>query len=230
MKVAVIPARGGSKRIPGKNVKLFAGKPLISYSINAALSCGLFDRIIVSTDSPEIAKVAKQFGAEVPFLRSPELADDYSGTDAVVLDTLKRIEEKNISARYVCCLYATVPFIRPADLKQGYEILRSSGSCSAFTVTTFPAPIFRALQANEMDQLEMIWPQYRMTRSQDLPEAFHDAGQFYWADVEKYLTEKTFWSSDAMPIPLPRYRVQDIDTPEDWKMAEMMFELLLKRS
>ena len=228
MSIAIIPARGGSKRIPGKNIKPFAGKPLIAYSIEAALQSGLFDHVFVSTDSSEIAKVAIQFGAEIPFIRSADLADDFTGTDAVVLDALTRIKEKGILAQYVCCIYATAPFVRPADLRRGFDILCSSESCSAFTVTTFPAPIFRALQVNKAEQLEMIWPEYRMKRSQDLPEALHDAGQFYWADIERYLKEKTFWSSDVVPIHLPRYRVQDIDTLEDWEMAEMMFNVQSK--
>lgn len=229
MKVAIIPARGGSKRIPWKNIKSFAGKPLIAYSIEAALQSGLFDHVFVSTDSPEIANVATEFGAEIPFLRSADLADEFTGTDAVVLDSLRRIQEDGIFAKYVCCIYATAPFVLPKDLVKGYELLLTNKACSAFTVTTFPAPVFRSLKANDQKRLEMIWPKYRMTRSQDLPEALHDAGQFYWADVKRYFEEKTFWSTDAVPIYLPRYRVQDIDTLEDWDMAEKMFFLYHER-
>ncbi len=225
MIIAVIPARGGSKRIPGKNIKFFAGKPLIAYSIEAAIQSELFDHVFVSTDSPEIARVATEYGAEVPFFRSAELADDFTGTDAVVLDFIERIKEKGIQAEYVCCIYATAPFVQSRDLKKGYIILKESGACSAVSVTTFAAPIFRALKVNSKERLEMLWPEYRLTRSQDLPEAVHDAGQFYWSNVGSFFKEKTFWSSDALPIYLPRYRVQDIDTLEDWKTAEMMFKV-----
>lgn len=225
MKVAIIPARGGSKRIPGKNIKPFAGKPIIGYSIEAAIDSNLFDRIIVSTDSPQIAEVAVDFGAEVPFLRSPDLADDYTGTDAVIVDVLERLAQNNFKATYVCCLYATAPFVEPQDLQRGYSILRESGACSAFTVTSFEAPIFRSLQCNKFGRLKMIWPEYKKSRSQDLLEALHDAGQFYWADVLKYMKERVFWSTDAVPVYMPRFRVQDIDTPEDWEIAEKMFQI-----
>jgi len=226
MIVAIIPARGGSKRIPGKNIKIFAGKPLIAYSIEAALQSGLFEHVFVSTDSPEIAAVAASFGAEIPFMRPANLADDFTGTDAVILDTLNLIKKNGIIAKYVCCIYATAPLVSPKDLKLGFEILCRNKACSAFTVTTYPAPVFRALKINALDRLEMLWPEYRIKRSQDLSEALHDAGQFYWADVKKYLKEKTFWSDDALPIRLPRSRVQDIDTVEDWEMAERMFSLI----
>ena len=166
---------GGSKRIPGKNIRDFAGKPLISYSIEATRKSGIFDHVFVSTDSPDIARVASEYGAEIPFIRGSDIADDFTGTDAVVFDTLQRITKLGIHADYVCCVYATAPFIRPADLKKGFDILCSCEECSAFTVTTFPAPIFRALKMNEHDTLEMVWAKHRMTRSQDLPECFHDA-------------------------------------------------------
>ena len=226
MIVAIIPARGGSKRIPGKNIKPFAGKPLIGYSIEAALKSGLFDHVFVSTDSPEIANVATEFGAEVPFLRSADLADDFTGTDAVVLDTLQRIQEDGILAEYVCCIYATAPFVSPKDLNKGYELLRTSKACSAFTVTTFPAPVFRSLKANDRKRLEMIWPEYRMTRSQDLPEALHDAGQFYWMRVEKLLNASATLTENSGAFEISEMEAQDIDHEIDWELAEIKYNLL----
>ncbi len=222
-KVAIIPARGGSKRIPKKNIKIFAGKPMIAYSIQAAKETGLFDRIIVSTDSEEIARTAEAFGAEVPFMRPSELADDLTGTVPVLIHAVNRLKEDNYIADYLCCIYATAPFIKPEYICKGFEILQKHGVTSVFSVTTFPYPIFRALKLNEAGYMEMFWKEHLNTRSQDLPEAYHDAGQFYWMDAEKFLKEKTIFASDAMPVILPRYLVQDIDTPEDWEMAERMY-------
>jgi pseudaminic acid cytidylyltransferase len=225
MNIAVIPARGGSKRIPWKNIKLFAGSPMMSYSIKAAFDSKMFDRVIVSTDSEKIAAVARDFGAEIPFLRSKELSDDFTGTDAVVLDTLERLSQTDNREHidYVCCIYATAPFLLPEDLQRGFEVLKQSGAGSAFTVTSFPYPIFRSLRENEAGCLEMIWPEHKNARSQDLPQALHDAGQFYLAKADYFKSEKTFWTKDARPIHQPRQRVQDIDTPEDWEIAEQMF-------
>ncbi|MDY6950744.1 MAG: pseudaminic acid cytidylyltransferase [Thermodesulfobacteriota bacterium] len=224
--VAIIPARGGSKRIPGKNIKLFAGKAIISYSIKAAQDSDLFDRIIVSTDSVKIAKVAKAYGAEVPFIRPAELADDFTGTGAVVLHALRWLLDRGDKVDYVCCIYATAPFVRPQDLCKGYALLRENKATSTFTVASFPSPILRALKIDEKGRIAMVWPQYRERRSQDLPETYHDAGQFYWADVKNYLKEREFYSRDSLPVVLPRYLVQDIDTPEDWEKAERMYSVL----
>ena len=224
--VAVIPARGGSKRIPHKNIKPFCGKPMIAYSIEAAKDAGIFDRIIVSTDSEKIASTAKDFGAEVPFMRPCELADDHTGTDAVILHALKRLMEDREKIDYICCIYATAPFVKAEYIIRGYNILHDNNATSCFSVTTYSFPIFRSLKINNQNRLEMFWPEYRETRSQDLTEAHHDAGQFYWADAKKYLKEKQFYSKDAVPVILPRYLVQDIDTPEDWETAEKMFSAL----
>ena len=224
--IAVIPARGGSKRIPDKNIKPFLGKPIIAYSIEAAKNAGIFDRIIVSTDSKEIASIAKESGAEVPFMRPCELADDQTGTDAVILHALKRLMEDGEKIDYICCIYATAPFVKAEYIIKGYNILRDKNATSCFSVTTYPFPIFRSLKINSQNRLEMFWPEYREQRSQDLPEAYHDAGQFYWANVKKYLKEKQFYSKDAVPVILPRYLVQDIDTIEDWKTAEKMYSVL----
>ena len=224
--IALIPARGGSKRIPNKNIRLFVEQPIISFSIRAAQETGLFDKIIVSTDSQEIARISKEYGAEIPFIRPTELADDFTGTDEVVLHAISWFQNQNITIKYICCIYATAPFIQPEYIKKGFELLREEQATSCFSVTTFPSSIFRALKINENDRLEMINPQYLYTRSQDLPQTYHDAGQFYWADVKKYSEEKKICSRDAVPIIIPRYLVQDIDTLEDWKRAELMYRIL----
>lgn len=224
--ICIIPARGGSKRIPRKNIRPFAGKPMIAHSITAAKESGVFDRIMVTTDDSEIMEVARVWGAEIPFVRPPELANDHAGTDAVLIHALKWCESQGIHMDYACCLYATAPFVRPKDLRQGLEILRRTGATTAFTVTTFPYPIFRALKIDRNDRIEMFWPEYRLTRSQDLPEAYHDAGQFYWLNVPKYLAEGRLFSSHSVAVRLPRHLVQDIDTEEDWVRAELMYKIL----
>lgn len=221
--VAIIPARGGSKRIPRKNVRLFAGKPIIAYSIEAARTSGLFDRIIVSTDDQEIAAIAESLGAEVPFFRPAELANDFAGTNVVVKHCLQWLAMNRQPADYACCIYATAPFIRVGDLRRGYQCLIENGKDYAFTVTSFPFPIQRALRITQGGCIEAIWPENTMVRSQDLEEAFHDAGQFYWGRVEAFCNEVTLYSPASIPVVLPRYRVQDIDTLEDWRRAEMMY-------
>ena len=221
--ICLIPARGGSKRIPRKNVRSFAGLPMIAHSIRAAQSAGVFDRILCSTDDEEVAAVAAAAGAEVPFRRPAALATDHATTDQVIQHGLQWLAEQGTPARFACCLYATAPFARGPDLARGLTLLREHGASTAVSVTTFPYPIFRALRVNDRKRLEMFWPEHRLTRSQDLPEAWHDAGQFYWLDVARYLAEGCLFSADAVPVPLPRAQVQDIDTPEDWARAERMF-------
>jgi pseudaminic acid cytidylyltransferase len=223
MNVAIIPARGGSKRIPRKNIKLFAGKPIISYSIEAARQSGVFRRIIVSTDSDAIARVALEHGAEVPFMRPAELADDHTPTAPVVLHALEWLAQQGEPAQCACCIYPTAPFLQPRFLRQGHELLVTRGVSSVFSVTTFAFPILRALRINERGHLEMFWPEYEYSRSQDLPEAYHDAGQFYWLNCELFFQERRIYTKDALPVILPRYLVQDIDTLEDWERAELMF-------
>lgn len=219
--VAIIPARGGSKRIPGKNLKLFLGKPMISYAIEAAKKSGVFDRIVVSTDSPEIAKLAVEYGAEVPFMRPPELSDDYATTDSVLMHAINWVNDNWGQANHVCCIYST-PFVMPEFIKHGLELLIQEKATSAFTVASFAYPIFRAMKVDEQRRLEMYWPENRWKRSQDFPEAYHDAGQFYWVDAIKFAIEKKLFSSDAVPIILPLKYVHDIDTIEDWERAEIM--------
>lgn len=224
--LCVIPARGGSKRIPRKNVKPFAGAPMIVHSVRAALRSEIFDRVVVSTDDAEIAEVARAHGAEIPFMRPPELADDMATTDAVYLHAIGAMEAQAGPFEHACCLYATAPFVRPEDLRAGLDALRTNRATSAFSMVRFDYPIFRALKINDRGRVEMFWPEHRLTRSQDLPAAWHDAGQFYWVDVAKYKREGRIFSSDAVPVPLPPWRVQDIDTPEDWTRAELMFKAL----
>lgn len=223
MKVAIIPARGGSKRISRKNIRPFAGKPIIGYSIEAATESGLFDRIIVSTDDTEIAAVAESFGAEVPFVRPQTLADDFACTGDVVKHCLLWLAEHGCPADYACCIYATAPFVTADDLRRGYQLLVEKGSDYAFSVTSFPFPIQRSVRINQAGYVEAIWPENIMARSQDLEEAFHDAGQFYWGRGAAFLNDVTIFSPASVPVVLPRHRVQDIDTLEDWRRAELMF-------
>lgn len=229
MNVCIIPARGGSKRIPRKNIRDFCGKPMIAHSIETAREAAVFDRIIVSTDSDEIADIARSWDAEVPFMRPAELSNDHATTDDVILHALDWCSENGMSVEYACCLYATAPFARSGDLREGLNVLQRTGSVSAFSVTTFPFPIFRGLKINDQGTLEMFWPEHGMTRSQDLPEAYHDAGQFYWLNVTKYLKVKHVYSEGAVPVILPRYLVQDVDTEEDWQCAELIYEMLQRR-
>ena len=250
MTLCIIPARGGSKRIPRKNIKPFNGKPMIAYSVEAALESGCFTRVAVSTDDEEIAAVARQYGAETPFVRPPELADDFATTGAVMrhavatllAERLPEIERSGLlhgksgqpdcsaslkpALPEVCCLYATAPFVRPADLQRGLDTLRRSGGDYAFSVTDFPFPIQRALRLNGQGGVSMFQPENFAVRSQDLEHAWHDAGQFYWGSAEAWLAEKPIFNSRSAAVKLPRYRVQDIDTPEDWARAEMMWRVL----
>ena len=226
MKVAIIPARGGSKRIPRKNVRLFAGKPIIAHSIGAALDSGCFDRVIVSTDDAEIAAVAREWGAETPFVRPPELADDHTGTNAVVKHAINWLAEQGTPADYACCIYATAPFVQARYLQEGLARLLERRRGYAFSVTSFPFPIQRAIRINAEGAVEAIWPENIFRRSQDLEEAFHDAGQFYWGTVDAYLTDEVVFSPASIPIVLPRHLVQDIDTFEDWRRAELMFRVI----
>ena len=229
MNVAVIPARAGSMRIPNKNIKLFAGRPVIAYSIEAAQCAGIFDRILVSTDSETIARIAMQCGAEVPFLRPAELADDHTPTAPVVAHTLHWLTASGSPAEYVCCIYATAPFVRPEYVIEGYRLLTEHKVSSVFSVAPFPFPIFRALQIAEDGHMAMCWPEYELTRSNDLPVTYHDAGQFYWLACDAFLQDKKMYGRDALPVMVPRYLVQDIDTPEDWETAEHMFHALQLR-
>lgn len=226
MRIAVIPARGGSKRIPRKNIKDFCGKPMIAWSIEAAEASKLFDHIIVSTDDAEIAEVAKVWGAEVPFMRPVELSNDFVGTSAVTKHAAEWVATQIALPEFVCTIYATAPFIDVSDLHKGLALLLNSGCDQAFTVTSFPFPIQRAVKVLADGRVAMFHPEHFMTRSQDLEPAYHDAGQFYWAKYEAVVNASSAFPPNAMPIMLPRFRVQDIDTPEDWGRAELLLKIL----
>lgn len=226
MKLAVIPARGGSKRIPRKNIKLFCGKPMIVWSIEAALQSRCFEEIVVSTDDPEIAEVAQQAGARVPFLRPQSLSDDHTGTIPVVQHTIDWYLRRDQAISQVCCIYATAPFLQPDDLRAGQAKLVAQQAGHVFAATSFPFPIQRAFRLNENGQIAMFHPEYFNTRSQDLEDAYHDAGQFYWGTPQAWLTGSPIFGGDSSVVLLPRHRVQDIDTLEDWQRAECMFKAM----
>ncbi len=226
MTLCIIPARGGSKRIPRKNIKLFNNKPMIAHSIIVAQQSGLFSDIIVSTDDAEIAQVAREYGANVPFVRPPELSDDFATTGAVIAHAVDFMQQNGWSGDAVCCIYATAPFVQTDDLQRGFQQLRDTGADFAFSVCSFAFPIQRALRMNEQGEVAMFQPELFAVRSQDLEEAWHDAGQFYWGTAQAWLAQKPIFNSHSVGVPLPRYRVQDIDTPEDWVRAELLAKVL----
>lgn len=228
MRIAVIPARGGSKRIPRKNIKLFYGKPMIAWSLEAAKTSGLFDQIIVSTDDDEIAEVAKNWGAEVPFMRPAELSNDYTGTTPVIAHATQWALDQRLDVAAVCCIYATAPFVQAGDLKCGWEALNSGDWDYAFTVTDFAAPIFRSFKQTAEGGIEMFFSEHFATRSQDLPVALHDAGQFYWGRPTAWLKGMRIFDRHSKPVLIPRWRVQDIDTQDDWKRAEILAPIIME--
>ena len=221
--VAIIPARGGSKRIPRKNLLPFDGVPMIVRSIRTALESGLFDLVVVSTDDAEIAEVARAHGAQVPFMRPAALADDFTGTAAVIVHALEQLPPFD----FACCIYATAPLLQVRYLREGLELLeRHADKSFAFSVCDFGFPVQRALTLDEQGALRALYPEFRNTRSQDLPKAFQDAGQFYWGRCEAWLRGEVLYSPASLPVILPRHLVQDIDTAEDWKRAEYLYAAL----
>ncbi len=221
--VAIIPARGGSKRIPRKNIQPFLGVPLIVRTLQLVQGAGVFDRVVVSTDDDEVASLARDAGAEVPFIRPPELSDDHTGTRPVIQHAIRQLEAAaGTSLGLVCSVYATAVFLTADDLVAARQLLVDSAAAFVFSATTFPAPIQRALRRRPDGTCEMFQPEHRTTRSQDLEEAYHDAGQFYWGTREAWLSDTPTFGSQSRMFVLPRWRVQDIDTPEDWHRAEMM--------
>lgn len=226
MKLAVIPARGGSKRIPRKNIKDFCGKPIIAYSIETALESKLFDHVIVSTDDDEISEIAQHYGAEIPFKRPTELSDDFTGTNVIVKHAIEWFGENDAAVTDACCIYATAPLLTAEYLHQGYKQLQTGNTVFSFSITSFAFPIQRALRLLDDNTVEAINPEMISERSQDLEETWHDAGQFYWGTADAFLSELPLISSHASGIVLPRYRVQDIDTEEDWRQAELMYQAL----
>ncbi|MCG2579691.1 MAG: pseudaminic acid cytidylyltransferase [Marinobacter sp.] len=225
MKVAIIPARGGSKRIPRKNIKPFCGKPMIAWTIEAAIKSHCFDRILVSTDDREIAEVANTYGAETPFIRPAGLSDDHAGTMPVIAHAIETLAHP--IPDLVCCIYATAPFIAPENIQLGERRLLDSDANYAFSVTSYPFPIQRAIRMTPDERVEMFYPEEFSKRSQDLEEAWHDAGQFYWGKASAWLEQRPVFDHGSVPVKLPRHQVQDIDTPEDWLRAEWMFKSMI---
>ncbi|MBP5468022.1 MAG: pseudaminic acid cytidylyltransferase [Candidatus Riflebacteria bacterium] len=222
--LAIITARGGSKRIPRKNIRNFLGKPIISYSIESALQCGVFDEVMVSTDDDEIAEIAKKYGAKVPFKRSSETSNDTATTTDVILEVLREYKIRGVCFEYACCIYPTAPFITADSLKKGFEQMKESKTQAAIPVVKYSYPIQRALQIDSVGKLSMLYPEYSRSRSQDLTTSYHDAGQFYWFKVSAIKPDMELLKMNASPIIIPETQVQDIDTEEDWILAEMKYK------
>ncbi|MCA8986745.1 MAG: pseudaminic acid cytidylyltransferase [Planctomycetaceae bacterium] len=230
MNIAIIPARGGSKRIPKKNIRNFCGKPMIAYPILTAMDSGLFDRVYVSTDSDEIAFMAEQYGAIAPFRRPAQLSDDHAPTLPVIRHAVDWISSSNVDLDSVCCIYPTTPFLQKPYLQKGFDLLQAHPEADfAFSVTTFEAPIFRSLKIVN-GRVEMCWPEYEQTRSQDLETVYHDAGQFYWGTPHSFRECTGLFTAHSLPVILPRTLTVDIDTPEDWDVAELMYQARILKS
>lgn len=225
--LCIIPARGGSKRIPRKNIKPFLGKPIMAYSIDAALKAGIFDEVMVSTDDEEFAEVAKRFGASVPFLRSEATSNDYATTVDVLIEVVKMYRQQGKEFDTVCCLYSTAPFVTAERLKEASEKL-SEQVDGCFTVVEYSYPIQRSLRINESGIIEMRYPEHLKSRTQDLEKTYHDAGQFYFMKTAAMENEKTVWCKRTEPLILSELEVQDLDTLTDWQLAEMKYELIHK--
>lgn len=223
--LCIIPARGGSKRIPRKNIKPFMGKPIMAYSIEAALKSGLFDEVMVSTDDHDFADVARQYGSSVPFMRSSATANDYASTEDVLIEVLDEYKKQGKEFDNICCLYSTAPFVTPERLKEAYQKMIDENVDAVFTVVAYSYPIQRCLHIVD-GKIGMKWPEYQSSRSQDLETVYHDAGQFYFARVSQLRIEKDLWMKNCIPLILPETEVQDLDTLTDWQLAEMKFHLL----
>ena len=225
--LCIIPARGGSKRIPRKNIKPFMGKPIMAYSIEASLESGIFDDVMVSTDDKEIAGVARQYGASVPFFRSAETANDYATTVDVLLEVIETYKQQGKVFDTICCLYSTAPFVTSERLKEAYSKL-SDNVDACFTMVEYSYPVQRSLRINENGRVEMRHPEHLKSRTQDLEKVYHDAGQFYFMKTKTLIDEKTVWCKKTAPLVLSELEVQDLDTLTDWKLAEIKYELLNK--
>lgn len=226
MKLGVIPARGGSKRLPRKNVKEFCGKPIIAWVIESSLKSGCFDHVVVSTDDHSVASVAVAHGADVPFMRPAELADDHTGTQPVVRHAIDWFSRRSRPPELVCCMYATAPFMTGGDLRDGLRVLLHNDVDFAVSVTSYAYPVQRALRVTGENRLQLLYPENYNVRSQDLEPAFHDAAQFYWGRTAAWCADNTIFGPRTIPVVLPRHRVQDIDNEEDWVRAEHMFRAL----
>lgn len=226
--VAIITARGGSKRIPRKNIRLFCGKPIICFSIEAAVSSGIFDKVMVSTDDTEIAEIALNAGAEVPFFRSANTSNDFATTAEVLEEVLLQYHLDNQEFRYGCCIYPTAPFVTADKLKAAFELLKNKNADSIIPINKFSFPIWRSFKMDE-GRLSFNWPEYELKRSQDLPSSYHDAGQFYFFNVQKFFETKKLVSENTFGLEVPESEVQDIDNEEDWQIAEIKYSFLLQR-
>tara|TARA_B100001175_G_C19395774_1_gene583726 strand:- start:259 stop:972 length:714 start_codon:yes stop_codon:yes gene_type:complete len=227
--IAIIIARGGSKRIFKKNIKLFLGEPIIKYSIDTALKCDIFDEVMVSTDDNEIAELSKKLGAKVPFLRSVKNSSDFSSTADAVYEVLKSYDETGVNPKHVCCIYPTAPLISHKTLIDAYDIIINQNAKSVIPVTKFSYPIQRALMIKN-NKLKMNWPENTYKRSQDLKDFYHDVGQFYFLKVQNFLKEKILFSDLTYHIELPPIFAQDIDNLEDWSIAELKYTFLKKNN
>ena len=224
--IAIIPARGGSKRIPRKNIKEFLGKPIISYSIEAAIKSNIFDEVMVSTDDEEIAAVSRTYGANVPFFRSKEMSDDYATTDQVMLEVLTEFHIKGMDFDYMACIYPTAPFIEPDDLKRAFQTIKDRKVTMVMPVLSFSYPPQRSYKIDEYGKAAFIYPQFANSRSQDLEKFYREAGQYYIYDTKKFIKANAQILDNIVPIVIDEYHAQDIDTDTDWKMAELKYKLL----
>jgi pseudaminic acid cytidylyltransferase len=223
--IAIIPARGGSKRIPRKNIKLFHGKPIIAYSIEAALQSGLFDEVIVSTDDKEIAEIAQQYGAKVPFLRSKKNSDDFATTIDVIVEVMNFYKDKGIEHEFICCIYPCAVFVSKEKIQEAYNLLNTKNFDTVLPIIEYGFPIQRALKI-ENEKTVFSSPEFIKTRSQDLEKHYHDAGQFYWLRTNIILQEHTIFTSNTGSIVISELEAQDIDTETDWKLAELKFKMI----
>nr|WP_294925903.1 pseudaminic acid cytidylyltransferase [uncultured Flavobacterium sp.] len=223
--LCIIPARGGSKRIPRKNIKLFLGKPIIAYSIEAAINSGLFEEVMVSTDDSEIAEIAKKYGAKVPFLRTEQTSNDFATTFDVIEEVLLQYQTVNKNFTFACCLYACAPFVTNKKLFESFEILTKNNFDSIFPIMSFGFPIQRALKVTA-NKVDFFYPEFSLSRSQDFEKSYHDAGQFYWMNINQCLKEKKILTDNSGSIIISEMEGQDIDNEIDWKLAELKYELL----
>lgn len=224
-KIAIITARGGSKRIPKKNIKFFLGKPIIAYSIETAINSGLFDEVMVSTDDSEIANISIKYGAKVPFIRSKKNSDDFSTTPDVLLEVLDSYRKIKKKFDLGCCIYPTAPLISFDNLKISMDKLISGSVDTVFPAVSFSYPIQRALYLDENTKIKMLNPNHYRTRSQDLKKFYHDAGQFYWFNISRFLEKKKLWTNNTEIIEISELESQDIDNEDDWKIAELKYKL-----
>lgn len=226
-KICIIPARGGSKRIPKKNIKLFLGKPIISYSILAALESNLFDEVMVSTDSKEVAEIAIKYGAKIPFFRSKENSNDLASTIDVIIEVLEFYSKQGLNFEYGCCLYPTAPFAKKHLLVETYNSLIKENCNVVLPVVAYSQPVQRAFKIDKNNRISLLNKKHEFTRSQDLETIYHDSGQFYWFNTEKLLVDKIFFNNNTVGYKISEYEAQDIDNIYDWDIAEIKFKNLL---